>query len=178
MLRPLNSTIDTLETEIFSIMSDFSFKKVAGLELAFNFEPKPLFAIKKENKSSTKSLFNEEYFAHSEYSFFDEELKPYKFCKNNWELININEPETRNRLVFYQISDSKGKVKEISNLSLNSENWSEYFQIQGICNILKIIEELSDYPDWSYFELIKRNLELKQENRKLLSKINELEKNK
>ena len=176
MLRPLNSTIDTSETEFFSIMDDFSYKKIAGLELAFKFEPKPQFAVKKENKGSTKSLFNEQYFAHSKYTFFDENLKPYKFCKNNWELININELETRNRFVLYEISDSKGVVKEISNLSLNSEDWSEYFQIQGICNIMKLIEELSKYPDWSYYELIKSNLLFKRENQKLLSIINELEK--
>jgi len=157
-------------------MNDFTFKKIAGLELAFKFEPKPLFAVKKENKGSTKSLFNEQYFAHSNYLFFDEKFKPFKYSKNNWELININEPETRNRLVFYEISDPKGEVKEISNLSLNSENWSEYFQIQGICNLMKLIEELSKYSDWSYFELIKRNLLLKRENCKLLSVINELEK--
>ncbi len=176
MLRPLHPIIDTLETEYFSIMVDFSFKKIAGLELAFNSNPKPLLAVKKENKGSTKSLFNEEYFAHSKYSFFDEKFQPYKFCENNWELISINELETRDRIVFYEISDPKGEVKEISNLCLNSENWSEYFQIQGICNIMKLILELSNYPDWSYYELLKNNLVLKRENRKLLSIINELEK--
>lgn len=176
MLRPLHSAIDTLETEYFSIMDDLSFKRVAGLELAFKFMPKPLFAVKKENKGSSKSKFNNEYFAHSKYSFYDENLNPYKVFKKGWELININEPEIRDRLVFYEISDPKGDVKEISNKSLNAANWSEYFQIEGICNIIRLLEELSNYPDWSYFELIKRNLELKRENNRLLVKINELEK--
>jgi len=180
----LDSIIDSLETKIYAVYDDLTYKEVNSIETGFNSRPKPYFIILKQNKGRTKSLFNDDFFAHSQYTFYDKSLKPITINISDWVLLGVNEPENRRREVLYTISDPLGEIRVISNLSLNRNNWSEYFQIDGICRIIKLIREISKYPDWSYYDLMNENESLKMTIKELTSeistlkeKINELEGN-
>ncbi len=171
----LHPEIDKLETEFFAIMQDLSSKEIADVNILNKIRPNPIFIVKKENKGKTKSLFSDEFFAHSRYTLLDTNLRDYSFSESNWRLLSIFEPIDRSRKVVYRIADPNGEAREISNLDFNSMNWTEYFQIDGICKIIKYMRQLSHYPDWTYFDLIKENDTLKEENRYLNAKIKKLE---
>jgi hypothetical protein len=170
----LNSIIDSLETKIYAVYDDLTYKEVNSIETGFNSRPKPYFVLRKQNKGKTKSLFNDDFFAHSQYTFYDKTLKTTTINISNWVLLGVNEPENRSREVLYSISDPLGEIRHISNLLLNKNNWSEYFQIDGVCRIIKLIREISKYPDWSYYDLMKENESLKTTIKELTSEISTL----
>lgn len=170
----LNSIIDSIEKKVYSVYDDLTYKEVNTIEGGFNSRPKPFFVVLKNNKGKTKSLFNDEFFAHSEYTFYDNTLKQTTVNISDWVLLKVFEPENRSREVFYSISDPLGEVRDISNLSLNKNNWGEYFQIDGICRIIKLLREISKYPDWSYYDLMKENELLKKTIENLSTEISSL----
>ena len=170
----LNSIIDSLETKIYAIYDDLTYKEVITIESGFNSRPKPLFVVVKKNKGKTESLFNDKFFAHSQYTFYDNTLKEISINISDWVLLKVFEPENRSREVFYSISDPLGEIREISNLFLNKNDWTEYFQINGICRIIKLLREISKYPDWSYYDLMKENEFMKETIINLTKEINSL----
>lgn len=154
--------MDYLETKYFAVNEDFSFIEVTSVENGFAaILPQPFIVIMKENKGRTKSIFNDEFFAHSKYTFFDNTIKQTTVTFSNWKLTSVNEQQNRSREVLYYISDPLGKVRKFSNLVLNSDDWFEYFQIGGICKILKMIKEISIYHDWTSYDLKNENEALK-----------------
>ena len=180
----LNSIIDSLETKIYAVDDELTYKEVKTIESGFNSRPKPFFVVVKKNKGKTRSLFNDDFFAHSQYTFYDNILKEATINISDWVLIKVFEPENRSRAVFYSISDPLGEIRKISNLSLNKNDWSEYFQIEGICRIITLLREIYKYPDWSYYDLMTENELMKKtiasltiEINLLKEKIKELENN-
>ena len=167
----LNSIIDSLETKIYAVYNDLTYKEIISIEKGFATRPKPFFIVLKENKGKTISLFNDDFFSHSRYTFYNSNLEPTTINVEDWVLLKAYEPKNRSREVFYSISDPLGEIREISNLELNKNDWTEYFQINGICNIIKLVREISKFPDWSYYDLMRENEELKLTTNELLDKI-------
>ena len=175
MKNMINSIFDSLETKIYAVYDNLTYKVVKSIENGYNSRPKPFFVVTKKNKGKTKSLYNDEFFAHSQYTFYDNKLKQTTINISDWVLVKVYEPENRSREVFFSISDPLGEIRDISNLSLNSGVWSEYFQIDGVCKILELIRAISKYPDWTYYDLAKENESLKETIKKLALNIRTLE---
>tara|TARA_B110001469_G_C9448886_1_gene226887 strand:+ start:75 stop:626 length:552 start_codon:yes stop_codon:yes gene_type:complete len=171
----LNNIIDSLETKIYAVYDNLEYKEVNSIENGYNSKPKPFFVVEKKNKGKTTSLFNSEFFAHSQYTFYNKNIKQTTINISDWLLLKVFEPRNRSREVFYSISDPLGEIREISNLSLNPNNWSKYFQIDGVCKIIELIREISKCPDWSYYDLAKENESLKETIEKLSINIEKLE---
>ena len=165
----IDEIIDSLDTKMYAVDHDMAYKEITSIEHGFSGSPKPFILVMKENKGKTKSLFNDQYFAHSKYTFFDTTLAETTVKMSDWTLVQVFEPEVRRREAIYTISDPKGKILEISNSSFSIEDAirNENFQIGGICNILKFLKKLSSYPDWTFFEVMKENQELKATLKKL-----------
>jgi hypothetical protein len=180
----LNSVIDSLETKLYAVHDDLTYREVDSLENGFKARPTPYFAILKENVGRTESLFNGDFFAHSKYTFYDAALNQTKIIISDWSLLKVIESRTRNREVIYSISDPEGEIRDITNLTLNKGDWSAYFQIDGICKIVKMLREISIYPNWTYYDLKKENDisrlkidELNLKVKELTERLNELEQN-
>ena len=171
----LNSIIDSLESKIYAVFDNLSYKEVDSIESGYNSRPKPFFVVTKKNKGKTKSLFNNDFFAHSQYTFYDKNINQITINISDWVLLKVYEPENRSREVLYSISDPLGEIRDISNLSLYNDYWSKCFQIDGICKIIELIREISKYPDWSYYDLAKENESLKKTIEKLSINIKTLE---
>jgi hypothetical protein len=62
------------------------------------------------NIGRTKSLFNDDFFAHSRYLLYDSQLKIFQIEDSGWKLINIEEPQDRSRELYYYISDPTGEM--------------------------------------------------------------------
>lgn len=173
----LNSIIDSLETKYFAVFDDLNYVEISSLDSSSKIRPTPFFVVEKKNIGKTISLFNEKFFAHSNYRFYDLNLNEFIFIESGWQLRNVIETMDRSRSVIYQISDPTGEMRNISNLMLNPQSWSEYFQIEGICKIILFIRDLTRYPDWNYYDLANMNKELDKENKELKMKIQNLENN-
>ncbi|PWD99601.1 hypothetical protein DDZ16_09120 [Marinilabilia rubra] len=50
---------------------------------------------------------------------------------------------------------------------LSEGNWSLYYRVSGLCNLLKYFETFFKYPDWDYFDLKNEYKELQKEYNKL-----------
>ncbi len=165
-INMLNPIVDSLESKVYVVFKDLSYKEVTTLKKGKKARPKPILIVLKENKGQTQSFYKG-FFAHSKYTIHDCSLNEINIEESGWILLNVNELEERKRKVIYEISDPTGEVREISNLDLHP-SWPEYFQIEGICKIVKYLRKISVYPDWTYCDL-------KVENEKLKFRVEELE---
>lgn len=171
----LNPDLDSLETKYFAVLPDLTYKEIRSLE-KLNFSP--LFLVKKENKGKTKSLYNDDFFAHSKYTFYNPDLSLFVLEINNWVLVNINELKSRNREVIFEISDPNGEIRGLSSLRDLTDNiWSTYFQLDGICKISAFINKMAKFKSWDFFDIKSENKKLKKRISKLKLEIEELKKN-
>lgn len=166
----MKTDIDSLETKFFVISEDLNYKEVSNLDDATNVRPKPYLIVKKKVIGKTKSIYDKGHYAHSRYIFYNDSLKITTIKNSGWRLKSITEVKDRSRNVVYSISDPKGEIRRFSNEELDTD-WSKFFQISGICNILKMIRELAYYPDWTYYELKRENNSLKKKVEELQSKL-------
>jgi hypothetical protein len=157
-----NRNLESLETEIYAIADNLKFKRAVSIENAFNSRPTPILVVRKEYKGQTKSLFNDDYFIHSKYTFYDETLDVSTMNISDWVLLKATEPQNRSREMLYSIADPLGEVRNLSNIDLNPNNKYEYFHIEGVCKIIELLRNISKYPDWSYYDLMEENILLKK----------------
>tara|TARA_B100001059_G_C17579166_1_gene448997 strand:+ start:145 stop:690 length:546 start_codon:yes stop_codon:yes gene_type:complete len=172
-----NKLLDSFDSKTFAIYADYSSKEILDVESAFNSNNIPLFCVLKENSGKTKSHFNDDYFVHSRYTFVDKNSTETHININNWKLLKVSEPVGRHRISLYKVSDPLGEIREISNLDLNKSIWTEYFLIEGLCNFLKYLSQISKYPDWTYYDLNKKNEILTDEIDKLKQEVISLKEN-
>ncbi len=172
----MNPKIENREECYYAILKDLTFKEVRSLKEGFNVKSSPLFAVKVEFKGKTKSYYDESYFIHSKYTFYDNDLKIFYLTESGWSLEDINEPlDNRKGLVIYKISDPIGEIRSISNYALNKNSPHEYSHLKGICKIISYIRELTKHPDWSHSELKAENDLLKAKIIELKEKLLEFE---
>jgi hypothetical protein len=171
----LNKSIDSLDTRFYAIYPDFSYSEFSNLDILFKTQRPLMFAVVKENNGTTKSLFSDRYFAHSRYLFYTNQRESITCTFGDWSLLNVSEPTNRSRLAYFEITDPRKVTKRISNKDLNNVDWSEYFQIQGICKILQLLKDASEHRDWLHFELARKNKELEKRINDLLERIEILE---
>ncbi|GDX53315.1 hypothetical protein LBMAG27_23620 [Bacteroidota bacterium] len=172
----MKTKVDDIEDSFYAIYSDLTFKEVRSLEEAFNMRPYPIFVVKKVYKGKTKSFYNDDYFNHFYYSFYNNELREHNWNESGWTIVDIDEPiNCRTSVVWYKISDPNGEIKSISNHQLDKIHLNNYFGIKGICNLISYLRNLAKYPNWTCFGIVTENLKLIAENEKLKIKIKELE---
>lgn len=153
----LNRIIDSLETKTYAIYDDLTYEEVETISSGFKKKPKPFIVVVKKNKGKTQSLFSNGFFAHSEYEIYNESLQEIKVNMSGWVLSDIVEAEGRWRRVDYLISDPLGEIKRVTNNDLSS-NWSDYFQIDGICRIIGVLKKISIYKNWSDYRIKENKL--------------------
>ena len=73
----LNSIIDSLETKYFAVFDDLNYVEISSLDSSSKIRPTPFFVVEKKNIGKTISLFNEKFFAHSNYRFYDLNLNEF-----------------------------------------------------------------------------------------------------
>ncbi|WP_375560661.1 hypothetical protein ACE193_23705 [Bernardetia sp. OM2101] len=150
----VHAELDYLETKYYAIFENMEYVEIDNIEAAFKQPKKAIFAVKKQNYGTTKSHYNDNFFAHSEYTFYKNDLNEYKVKKSDWVLLNIRESQTRGRETFYKISDPNGVIRHLPNYVLMKSVGSrtDYFQIKGIVLIMKKLEELSIYSNWRDYD--------------------------
>lgn len=141
-----HSILDTLETSYYAIFENLEYVEVIDLQTAFKQNPKPIFAIKKENYTKSYSLYNENFISHSKYTLYNIDMSEYLVQESNWKLLNINERVGWCRETLYTISDPNQVSKVISSKILS--NGLDYYQIEGIIKIIKLLKDLSKYDSW------------------------------
>ena len=155
----LNERIDSLETKIYVVEPDLSFSEIPSLTDIPWERMSPLLVIRKSNKGYTKSLFNDQFFAHSKYEQFNTKGQPTFYSEKGWQLRDIIEREDRSRGSSFAIADPTGVARRFYNLELDS-NWSVYFQMEGIINSIKLLREFTSFSSWSHYDLFLANQKL------------------
>ncbi|WP_375560662.1 hypothetical protein ACE193_23710 [Bernardetia sp. OM2101] len=143
--------LDTTETSYYAIFENLEYVEVIDIKTAFKQKPKPIFAIRKQNCGVTRSQYNEDFYAQSSYDFYNEDEQSYSIDKSNWKLFSVVEPRGFQRNTLYEISDPNNEKRKFSHY------WQNCFQIEGIINVIKFIQELSEYSDWKHFDEAKPN---------------------
>lgn len=151
----IHNETDTLETQIYAIARDLTHHKVATIEGALRQWPQPILVVVKSNSGRTQSHFNQDYFAHSAYQFIRPGTADAFYEEQGWRLLRITEPHNRSRTSFATVADPTGATKELYNEQLASGQWPTFFQLEGICNTLRLLRVLSTYQSWEHFEQVK-----------------------
>lgn len=150
----LNASIDNPATRVYAVFHDLSFKEAPTVEAAAALRPCPILLVVKSNTGRTQSLYSQDYFAHSAYRFIQPGRSTPYYDEQGWKLLRVGEPQDRSRNCYLTIADPTGAENVLHNATLNS-NWSLFFQIEGICNALRLIRYLAPYQNWQQFEATK-----------------------
>ena len=151
----MSNESNTLEKRVYTIAHDLSYTIEATLEDAYKRRPSPLLIVSKWNTGQTESYFNNFLFIHSGYKLIRPGTSDNYYEEQGWKLLQVHEPHDRRRTSCLTIADPTGNENILINTQFNDDQWSILYQIDGICNAMRLIRFLASYQSWAHFEEVK-----------------------
>jgi hypothetical protein len=153
----------------WAILKNFTLKEVVSdPDRIFSIRPQPIVAIKEEYDGYTSSHFpNGGFSIHSNYIFLNKDFEEVIYSINGWTIETLKQEKIWDKPIKYTICDPMGEQRSFKEFTKN--------HLETICEILKIINEYSDYHSWADYDLKIENrtlrleiIQLKNEIKKLL----------
>lgn len=169
----VHEKIDDTKDGYYLFFIDLNFEEV-DIETFYKMEKEwngreIYFKVQKYNIGSTKSFYNG-YFAHSDYRFYDYRNQNIMVKEGGFTLWSINEKKDRSREVIYQVLDGKYRNRKLLNTELDT-NWTVFFQIEGIKNILLFLRDLGNIEGFEVYDMKQEIKKLKKLNKDLTIKL-------